>query len=409
MRWINGALHSIRRLRFAFLGVLVVLVVASVHAQSPGSGKVQVVPQTNRWVRALGGGFESHASAMARYQRAAEAAAQTTYHRVPVSASAATLGRLTKGAVRRVSGPVGWYFVLKDLVDGAGWAIDELGKQVQRPGVPPQDLQGVVYCNASQTRCASTGDYLASYYNGRHTDQNGGGTFSGCAWVEASTLTRCTLTFDSGAGSTLYNIAAVKVQVPSGATNVNPSSPASEVTDAELGDLVKTRPDVVNAILIDPQTGAPIQYPELVDAMNNLRKQLEQQHGAEPGPDVTPDPDYENKPQPGETEWPAFCDWATKVCELVDWVMEPNEVEPAPEVPWEDPDIEPSTWTSGLGGGSCPAPIGFSVSIGGQTASPEFDMTGLCSFGSMMRPLVIAIAMVVAAYILGGIRGSKDA
>jgi len=349
---------------------------------------------------------------MARYQRAADAAAQTTYHRVPVQTSAATLGRLAKGGLRRVAGPVGWYFVLKDLVDGAGWVIDELGQQVMDGPARDQDTAPAgtrMWCSTGGHGCALTPQsYLSSGLctaQVRYTYPNNAGLSCTSILSCSGDPLRCNFQLSDG-GSHAKSTTLVSTQTPVYGTGHVPQP----VTDQQLGDLVKGSPEVVNAVLTDPQTGAPIQYPELVDAMNNLRKELEQQRGAEPGPDIVPNPDYENQPQPSETDWPGFCDWATKVCELVDWVMEPEEPETEkPEVPWEESEVQPSTWTSGLGGGACPAPIGFSIAIGGQTANPEFDMEGICSFGSMIRPLVIAIATVVAAYILGGIRSSKDA
>lgn len=405
-------------LRAWVLGLLVVMLAsASVQAQSPGSGKVDVVPQTNRWVRSWGGGFETHASAMARYQRAAEAAAQTTYHRVPVSASTATLGRLTKGAVKRVAGPVGWYFLFRDLVDGAGWVIDELNKQVQTPGVPAQPLSGdVAYCSnenavpgtgASRQYCVSTPEAVPQAFN-RVMGRFGYQVISADAPNPGVRVWIRRVADGVSFGSVYFGRVPIAAWTPAQreAANENYHEDAEEISDQQIGDLVANHPDIVNGVLVDPQTGAPIQYPELVDAMNKLRKQLEQQHGLEPGPDVVPKPDYENQPQPSESEWPGFCDWASVVCEFIDWVKKDDTEEK--ELPEQELDIDPNSWSSGLGGGTCPAPESFTVEVAGISGTAEFPWEPLCQGATFLRPAFIAAASIIAVFILAGLRGSDN-
>ena len=102
------------------------------------------------------------------------------------------------------------------------------------------------------------------------------------------------------------------------------------------------------------------------------------------------------------TEWPAFCDWATPVCDFIDWVKaEPEQTDT--EIDLQEPDEEP-TDTNFDFGGSCPAPIVFKGSIFGQ--SIEFTMLDtvmLCDFlSTYVKWPVYAASSLFAIYIVGG-------
>lgn len=172
--------------------------------------------------------------------------------------------------------------------------------------------------------------------------------------------------------------------------------PAQVVPDAVLGQALKNSPEVVNAILVDPETGAPIRTQELVDALNDLRRSLEAANGVEtPGTDLVPSEDFAES-TPNQTAWPGFCNWASVVCDFIQWFkLDPDSGE-HPELPYEEREAEMVSYNSGLGGGSCPASSYVSV-LDGEV---EISWVGICGFVTYLRPLLIACAWILAAFIV---------
>ena len=86
---------------------------------------------------------------------------------------------------------------------------------------------------------------------------------------------------------------------------------------------------------------------------------------------------------------------------------------PSPEypgdipMPWAEGTI-PSTpdgqWSSGLGGGSCPASKSVAVGLGGVSTTVNFSFQPLCDFATLIRGLVLACAAIASAYIIAGVR-----
>ncbi|MEX5404625.1 virulence factor TspB C-terminal domain-related protein [Stenotrophomonas sp. WED208] len=76
-------------------------------------------------------------------------------------------------------------------------------------------------------------------------------------------------------------------------------------------------------------------------------------------------------------------------------------------MPYADPPIPSSylgQWSSGLGGGSCPAAKVVTIGVGPVSTSVSFEFKPLCDFAQMIRGLVIACAALAAAYIVSGVR-----
>lgn len=76
-------------------------------------------------------------------------------------------------------------------------------------------------------------------------------------------------------------------------------------------------------------------------------------------------------------------------------------------MPYADPPIPSSylgQWSSGLGGGSCPAAKVVTIGVGSISTSVSFEFKPLCDFAQMIRGLVIACAALAAAYIVSGVR-----
>lgn len=400
MRGIDGARNSFRRLIAVASGFLLVLVIANANAVI----WYGVSPQGHRYVQSGGdyaitkGDFSSWKNESINGQ--STRIPPTQYHSKNLQVPWSTLGRLGKGLIQRGGTAYLGYQALKSLIDGAGWAIDELQKQVMdgesRPDEQrPPGTEMVCY----QLRCSTSAQGLIPYLNsvvaplyvtqvlGRsgvwqsyRLNNNGGVT---AAWQTVSQWTP-----DFGTGHT-----------------------PGPVTDQQLGELMRNSPDVVNAVLIDPDTGAPIQTPEIVDAMNQLRRALEQAGTAagetvQEGTDIVVSNNWGNETQEATpSEWPSFCTWASVVCDFIEW-WKTDETNKEPlEVPWDEAPVEEVDWESGLSGGTCPAPFTVAVLDG----DVEFSWDGVCGFVETVRPFMIAIAMLVGAFIIAGQRSGKSA
>lgn len=170
--------------------------------------------------------------------------------------------------------------------------------------------------------------------------------------------------------------------------------------------------------LLDDANGIPYDTPEMRDARQQLRDELSAQDGDAPFqwpplPAFPPLPEdwtpevfepWMSEPTAGgaqaapSTPIPVFCEWAGSLCEWLGWTQQEMTAQQNPELPIET--SAPASWDSGLGSGSCPAPVvvsalGASVSLSWQPA---------CDFVSMLRPILIAFAGVAAALILLGQR-----
>lgn len=413
MRGSDGAVHPVFGLTSFALGVLLVLfaqvMAMPAHAQNGEYiPRGQPVPQNIRWTGSTAAGATTRASATW------SGAYGTTHHNFPVPVSSSTLGGAARAAVRRGLPIVGWGMVLKDIINGAGWVIDELGQQITTPGQQAEPLGTTVWCvqrsavqgGGSGRSCVSAASHIpqavSSLWGGLGVSPDGAAFANGYHY-------QIRILKDGKAfGSVLF--ARVTNYTPVAGENGNPSSPPVPISDYDLGNALKHSPQVVNAVLIDPDTGAPLRTPELIAALNGLRQALEAANGVtNPGPDLVPDEGWADKPTPSQTEWPEFCNWAATVCDFIGWVKTEPDAREEPEIEWEEEAPETLQWSSGLGGGSCPSPVVFSVSLAGTTASPEFSFSALCEFGTMMRPVVIVLATIVAGFILAGQRGSKDA
>ncbi len=361
----------------------------------------QPIPQNVRWVNATATGANTTASA-SMWQAAT---GNTTYHKVPVHVSAGTLGKLAKGALKRGLPVVGWGMAFRGIVDGAGWAIDELRQQVvSTPAEEPEPLGEVAYCKQQLVgvmRCASNPQRVVDLYELDNTNpeyvnwhfRTDRGRNEACALNAGGVRVIC------------YDIVTVirPTQGWGGYANGNQGTEAVPVSDADLGNLLKQNPQIVNAILVDPDTGAPIRTQELTDAMNNLRRSLEAANGLEPGSDMLPSDDY-SQTQPSETSLPEFCAWATYVCDFIDWYKaDDSEFK---ELPEHEIQIDPDSWSSGIGEGSCPAPLVTTWTFMSTPARFEFDYEPSCQFAQTMRPFLITCALICAAFIMAGLRSA---
>lgn len=351
----------------------------------------QPMPQGIRYVSSTPTGVNTSASAIWSN------AGVTTHHRFPVHVSAATLGKLGNAAVKRGLPILGWASLFRDLVNGAGWMIDELTSQVTTIGSDPEPLGDTAYCtgNGEGARCASSKGQLASAFSAIPG-------YSNCSVFSTSGSTAvyyCEI--DGGTGTYIGEVIRTRPvgDWPEG-SNANPFVASEPISDSDLGNLIKQSPQVVNAVLVDPETGAPIRTQELTDALNNLRRSLEAANGLAAGTDIIPQEDLAES-TPHQTDWPEFCSWANRLCA---WLFD-EEPEPAhPDLPYVE--VDPTDFEEydiGLGNGTCPAPYVVSV-LDGEF---EIQWDGLCGFVEYLRPLLIACAWVFAAFMVVTSTGRK--
>ncbi|MGX9189005.1 virulence factor TspB C-terminal domain-related protein [Stenotrophomonas sp. Ker107b] len=391
MRRTDGSKHSLRRLIGFAVGIALVLTVFSATGQSNGS--VRVTASSIRYAATTPTGVRTSALLEGTYTGTKNGVKQFN---VPVHLPSGTLGNLAKSAIKRGGAAYGWYSLAKGLIDGAGWAINELQQQVVKPA------DGTYSPPGTQMWCATTGGALRCTTTLEGAKQIASVQFKDCnsAYFQGSfIMVSCNKGGDG--------LALARRTVTSNTFNHGSGSQFDEpVPDHDLGELMKRSPQIVNAILIDPESGAPIRTTELVNSMNELRKSLEQANGLEPAPDLEPTDDP-TKPERMESTWPGFCNWASVVCEFIDWVK--SDGEPHKELPETELQIDPQGWNSGIGGGTCPAPQTFSITVVGAQGQAQFDWQPACDFASTLKPFLITVCSLVAVFILAGLRnGAKS-
>lgn len=407
MRWNSRAVHFIRRLKWFAASLLCTLLVSSVYA---ATGSVRVTPissvaTTPSTVRTT---FEVATVSLDAVVR------QTEYQARSSALSSRTVGSLARKGLRGGVYGVALGLALEGIIDGAGWAINELKDQVMSgPPAPTEVPPGGEYYVGSDGKFYSSAQSAAVGSVAGYNENTSGNQFvykymkecvnDVCAFVMGVTLA-------NGFKYDVEGFVARRFNETPRPVPVFDSQP-TPVSDEELGDAVKGSPEVVNDLLTDPRTGYPMPTPELQKQIDDLKKEIEDREGI-PNSDPSPAPDMEDDTaKDSETSWPSFCGWASAVCEFFKWVKTDDTDTEKPETPWEeeDPAQVTQSWSSGLGGGSCPSPVSFTVSLGGQSATPEFSFSPICQFGTTMRPVIVALATIIAGFIVAGVRGTKDA
>lgn len=105
----------------------------------------------------------------------------------------------------------------------------------------------------------------------------------------------------------------------------------------------------------------------------------------------------------GGFEFPPFCDWASVVCDWLDWTQE------EPELPEEDSDIPSELLPIAFTPfqlvnfeATCPPDIPLELQIIGEPISSVFPMQPFCTFFSGMQPFVLLLSMFVSVRIVAG-------
>ncbi|WP_155616847.1 virulence factor TspB C-terminal domain-related protein [Xanthomonas translucens] len=384
MRVLDGTRHSLFRL---IVGVaLCVFFVGQVYAGA------KVTPTSTGYYRmgtnAQGGtvwGTRSEFNAM--WESATGEAVARSVTAVG-EVGPATLGSLARKALRGGVYGAAVGLAVEGIIQGAGWAIGELKDQVVTPDSRteiPTGTEAWCYTGGSELLCSTTAQSLCSaHYRGTIVDD--GGSYKICSVPNVA----------------VYTIVRVSLQQPT--PDSGTGSPPRTVTDTELGDRLRDRPDIVNDLLIDPRTGFPIPTPELDAQARRIADDIDAREGLQPEPVTPPVNVDDDTPQSTETDWPTFCGWASKVCDFMDWYKSDDSTKQ--ELPERDIDINPNGWSSGISGGSCPSSETFTLNVVGSQAQGEFSWQPLCDFSTTLRPFLIAVASVSAALILAGLRSS---
>src|SRR5690606_585195 len=104
-----------------------------------------------------------------------------------------------------------------------------------------------------------------------------------------------------------------------------------------------------------------------------------------------------------EFKLPAFCDYASKLCDWLDWTQE------EPELPEEDSDIPSELLPIAFTpfqlinfDATCPPDIPLELQIIGEPISSVFPMQPFCTFFSGMQPFVLLLSMFVSVRIVAG-------
>ena len=109
---------------------------------------------------------------------------------------------------------------------------------------------------------------------------------------------------------------------------------------------------------------------------------------------------------------PAFCKWATKVCDFIDWFQKEPELKQDDshlDVENKQPDKSPSDFDQDYltYGGQCPTFQSKTISVGAIAVPLSVDMTPMCDFAKSVRPAVLALAYLAAmAIVASAIRDS---
>ena len=349
------------------------------------------------------------------------------------------IGKFGKGA-----NAVGGALVVGGLiVDAAGWVIDEGGK-VNRIADPNASNSEGMYC-VSSTQCAYSIPQLINDYWKDSPDEYKyvSHTISGSSGI-ATVRNK-----QGGKLQTGFTIKRNPKYDPNAPTTQAVSEEEKEqvlknlLNDPKYADLAADM--IGNTYSMGPDNPEP--DPNVVNDLKNKQKDVLKSDnpkgdgktrtdpkidtGTQGQADTTPKPDTGTgtnpdtgtgttpspnpSPNNGSTtnfELPAFCNYAAKLCDWLDWTQEDKELEePEKEEP-EELDLGTIDKNRFRANGQCPAPIEINESVRSLGKSVDFDLTiewtQICNVAEDTSPLVLLISTITGLLILvGGGRSSE--
>lgn len=174
-------------------------------------------------------------------------------------------------------------------------------------------------------------------------------------------------------------------------------APAQQVlSDTALDMLEAGELDSALEAAAEPKQYGENEYPP--DAVPNPKPDT----GTEP--ETPTDPENPN-PNPEPTPWPAFCDWATKMCDLADWIMDDEPLPEDTQIPEQDIELrDPESFDQSYitAPNQCPPDVEKSIPVGNQSVNFVIPMTPVCDFGAnVINPVIVFMAFIQAALMIG--------
>lgn len=321
--------------------------------------------------------------------------------------SKASLGKMAKGAL---AGPLG--IGITAAIIAADYLIDENTGEIS---VPSESFNRLGTCSTTatfnppitQTTFTQCQAQAYSGYAGQlyvQTVNDGAGFCSVYRWVTGTVQPR-----------RYWGIPCTEQSTRIPQTEL--TTETTPATDSDVGDAIATNDTNSNNKLIPNIIPESIEsgrwrdeWPEAVTDSTTINDTLENdiEGATNPTTDPTvtdsstaaPPPVTVTQPQDSmATEWPLFCDWASYVCDFIDWVKTEPDPPDVPALPVET--VEEVEWSSGLGGGSCPANPTFEL----MGASGEYDLSAICQAATdVFRPLIIFLSLIGAGFTIAGVR-----
>ncbi|QSE44466.1 hypothetical protein JW980_17915 (plasmid) [Acinetobacter johnsonii] len=333
------------------------------------------------------------------------------------------------------------------ILDAVDWVMDEGGKVTKK-----YDDSKANSCLVDLSNCANA-NYLYSYQSSvKYPSANSLCNSIGSGWKQGhSGYEHGCFTADDG----WTGIVFVKENNPS----YNPSAPPPPNTvvseeekeqvlkdllnDPKHADLAKQMignsytigsdnaepdPNIVNDIK-DAQKGALKSDDPKGDGRTRTDPKIDT--GTQGQADTTPKPDTGTGTNPdtgtGTTpspnpspnngssttfELPAFCNYAAKLCDWLDWTQEDKELEEAEKEEPEELDLGTIDKNRFSANGQCPAPKEIDETVKALGRNVKFDFqiewTPICSVAEDTSPLVLLISTITGLLILvGGGRSSE--
>lgn len=350
------------------------------------------------------------------------------YLSTPVTVGWGTLGAAARAGARgvlRFSPYVGMALTASELY---GWAKEQdwYNKNDGNPGTA--FTGGAVLCAPNTVAlpasyCSNSPTALASFLLGKKSNENATWVITqadavkeGSCPIEGSVNAVKIYFKANGVGAVVRQTGANCRSVPGSEDKPLDYKPNTQVTDEEMAEAISSLGPEAGRKMLHDSSGKPHMFPEVVTAMNNLAAAIQAARGPDgqlpvlpdapliPSPQMIPGGQGDGGTSPNTTgsELPAFCEWASVVCEFIEWVKEDKPLDdvPMPESEQEDPTQD---WSSGQSGGSCPAPI--SVSAMGEQI--EFSYGPICDFAEVMNPLIQMMALCAAAFIIAGVKSNN--
>lgn len=125
-------------------------------------------------------------------------------------------------------------------------------------------------------------------------------------------------------------------------------------------------------------------------------------------PEPKKEPEITPNPETGGFALPAFCSWASPVCEFIKWFKDDEIEDPQDDKPQEDNDVPKINANLLTASGQCPPDLKLDIPdpFGGQHQI-SFSYSTFCTWLSYTKPWVLLTAHIIGISILGG-RGSDS-